>query len=70
MKRHPGIYRVTQAFGNNPVARDFDAEEWSYEWAGKNSLLRLLHDGDTDATDSCDFVEFSAPVSIEFIRED
>lgn len=67
-----GLYRVTSTAGNKLVVRDFDAEEWSYGWGRQNDVpvLRLLHDGDPDAKDSFDFVEYSSPVSIEFVREE
>ncbi len=69
IKYEAGLYKVTQMHGKEIVRRDFDAEEWRYEWisrADKIVILRLLHDHDPDATDTFDFVEFSTPVSIEF----
>ncbi len=67
-----GFYRVTTSFRNKLIVRDFDAEEWSYEWLKRNEVdvLYLLHDGDPDAKNSFDFVEYSTPVSIEFVREE
>ena len=67
-----GFYRVTTFSRKKPVARDFDAEEWSHEWLKRNevAVLRLLHDSEPGAKDSFDFVEFSVPISIEFVREE
>lgn len=67
-----GFYRVTRASRNKLIVRDFDAEEWSYEWHKQNEIpiLRLLHDGEPGVKDSFDFVEYSTPVSIEFVREE
>ena len=64
-----GILKVTQIHSKEIYRRDFDAQEWSYEWVTINNgiiILRLLHDRDPDATTSYDFMEFSAPVNIEF----
>jgi len=67
-----GMYIVTQHGTEGSLRRDFDAEEWSYDWFTRNGVgfLRMEHDGDPGATDSCDFIEFSMPVSIEFQSED
>lgn len=66
-----GILKVRQQQGNGFTQRDFDAMEWGYQWhkRGDVDILRLEHDRDPEATDSCDFVEFSAPVNIEFEYE-
>ena len=68
-KRPPGLLRVTQLSGNQTIVRDFDNEEWSYQWypIGDQTMLRLNHDRDPDATISFDYVDFSAPVNVEFI---
>ncbi len=69
MPRKPGRLQVDQPAGKEIIRRDFDAEEWGYEWVKRNGVevLRLLHDRDPEATDSFDFVEFSTPVSVSFV---
>lgn len=71
-RHRPGILKVSQMQGEHEIRRDFDAEEWSHVWVkrGGVDVLQLLHDGDPEATDSFDFVEFSAPVTIAFEYED
>ena len=65
--RKEGLIRVT----GNEYIRDFDASEWSHEWVtrGATGVLRVLHDNTEDDGETFDFVEFSHPVSIEFIAE-
>ncbi len=65
----PGLLRVALP---GEEFRDFDAEEWSYEWRlrGDVTVLLLKHDGAPEASSTFDFVEFPAPVSVEFIREE
>ena len=67
-KRDVGRLRVTHALDGLVVYRDFDNEEWSYQWlkTGDIPILRLNHDLDPDAITSFDYVDFSAPVSVEF----
>lgn len=69
--KKPGILKVTQIHAKEIYGRDFDAEEWSYQWVkrGEITILRVLHDGDPDATTVFDYVEFSAPVNIEYKYE-
>jgi hypothetical protein len=73
--REEGILRVVQLVGNTqtPEAfmRDFDASEWSYEWAKRCGvdMLRMMHDNTDDEADSFEFIEFSAPVQVEFIAQ-
>ena len=75
MPRREGILRITQLVGNkqnqNVFIRDLDATEWSYEWAkrGGVDILRVTHDNTNDYTDTFEFIEFSAPVQIEFIAQ-
>ena len=68
-----GSYQVTQIGPEGAlVRRDFDAEEWRYEWTKMRSggeVLRLTHDGDPCATTDFCFVDFSTPVSIEFVSD-
>ena len=61
--------RLTRLTGE--YIRDFDASEWSHEWVtrGATGVLRVLHDNTEDDGETFDFVEFSHPVSIEFIAE-
>jgi hypothetical protein len=68
----PGLFRVTQLAGRDEFFRDFDAEEWSYEWLTRASvpILRMNHDNDPEATTSFEYVEFSAPVNVAFIPEE
>ena len=68
LTKRPGLYKVTQIVGKHAHRRDFDAEEWSYAWLmiGGVAVLRLSHDNDPEATDAFDFVDFSAPVNIEY----
>jgi hypothetical protein len=74
--RKEGILRVVQLAGNTqktPEAfmRDFDASEWSSEWAKRCGvdILRVMHDNTDDEADSFEFIEFSAPVQVEFIAQ-
>lgn len=74
-RRVPGLFRVVHMHGKEVVMRDFDAEEWSYEWRrimDGQSLLVLCHDNAPWAAEqqTFDFVEFATPVSIEFIQDD
>ena len=71
-----GLLRITQFVGTSrqpkEFYRDFDADEWSYQWVnrGGTQVLRLQHDRAQTADESCEFVEFSAPVTVEFIAVD
>ena len=69
--RNPGRFQVEQLVGKEIIRRDFDAEEWSYNWAIKNgiSVLRLLRDSDPEMPDFFEFVEFSLPIIITYVPE-
>lgn len=69
--RKAGILKVYQLSNKVEFRRDFDASEWHHEWLKRNGVdvLRLLHDADPEATTTFDYVEFSAPVRIEFEYE-
>ena len=69
--RKAGTIKVQQAQGKHLIRRDFDAQEWGYEWHKQNGVdfVRLLHDADPSATDTYDFVDYSCPVSVEFEYE-
>ncbi len=67
----PGRYQVEQLLSKEVYRRDFDAEEWSYEWVDSDgvSRLRMLHDNAPIPEDTCEFVEFSLPVNISFVPD-
>lgn len=69
-----GAYQVTHKTIDMNEAqiqrRDFDAEEWYYFWRNCEGLQLLrLEEIEGDRV-SVGFVEFSIPVSIEFVPED
>jgi hypothetical protein len=71
-----GFLRITQFVGAarqpKEFYRDYDAEEWSHQWVnlGGVQVLRLQHDKARTADESCELVEFSTPVTVEFIAVD
>lgn len=79
--RRKGALRVTQQgltrsrikSDGSILMRDFDNEEWTYSWITIQPgilLLRLSHDNPPDEeAETFEFVEFTPPVSIEFIAE-
>lgn len=73
--RKEGILRVVQVTSpmlpTEACIRDFDASEWSHGWTkrGAVDILRVMHDNTDDDADTFEFVEFSAPVQIEFIAQ-
>ena len=75
LEKEPGILRVTQlrGIGRKPatVVRDFDNEEWVYFWVENKyfTILRLERRNAPIDSETYEFAEFSAPVSVEFISE-
>jgi len=75
MPRREGLLRITQLISNpknsDVCVRDLPADEWSYRWFDRSgvTVLRLEHDNADDNLESFEFIEFSAPVQIEFIAE-
>lgn len=72
--RKKGLLIVRQLVGQEECRFDFDNETTVYEWLnlkGSSSLiLRVTRLGTDPHATSADYLEFSAPVNIEFIAED
>lgn len=73
--RREGILRVTQLTSKSQYpdvfVRDLPASEWSHKWINRDgvAIVRFEHDNTDDEADSFEFIEFSAPVQVEFIAE-
>jgi hypothetical protein len=67
-----GLLRVTHSNKTEITLRDFDAEEWVSRWLhyGNVQVLRLEHIYDPESKSSFDWMEFSTPVSVEYIYEE
>lgn len=74
IQKRKGRYQVNQpvvGLAEDEYRRDFDAEEWYPQWLNISGvdILRMWEIGNYDST-TVEYVDFSKPVNVEFIRED
>lgn len=72
--KRKGRYQVLQpvvGLAEEEYRRDFDAELWYPQWLNISGvgILRMCEIAHWDST-AMEYVDFSKPVNIEFVRED